>query len=98
MKTEDPLLSRVGGDVAPARDAPAIFDAQRQVLCRFGEVEELSQRYENGLSRTSRTGEIVAIQIGNHPHWPALLLACLRREIVVLPLERTVSDRDAPPP
>ena len=25
-------------------------------------------------------GEIVALQIGNHPHWPALFLACLRRK------------------
>ncbi|MEO6970549.1 MAG: AMP-binding protein, partial [Chthoniobacterales bacterium] len=39
-------------------------------------------------------GEIVAIQIGNHADWPALLLACLRRGIVVLPLERTMSEHE----
>jgi acyl-CoA synthetase (AMP-forming)/AMP-acid ligase II len=45
---------------------------------------------EPGLTNYA-AGDIVAIQIGNHPHWPALFLACLRRGIVALPIERTVS-------
>jgi long-chain acyl-CoA synthetase len=94
MKTEDPLLLAWAETLLRRRDVPAIFDTQRQVLCRFGEIEALSRRYENGPLKDLRTGEILAIQIGNHAHWPALLLACLRREIVVLPLERTVSDQE----
>ena len=93
-KTEDPLLGAWAETLLRRRDAPAIFDTQRQVLCRFGEIEALSRHYENGPLQNLRAGEIVAIQIGNHAHWPALLLACLRREIVVLPLERTVSDQE----
>jgi acyl-CoA synthetase (AMP-forming)/AMP-acid ligase II len=38
-----------------------------------------------------KTGEVLAIQIGNHPDWPSLFLACLRARIVVLPLELTIS-------
>src|SRR4029077_2456055 len=36
-------------------------------------------------------------QVGNHEDWPSLLIACLRRQVVVLPLEQSISDqqRDA---
>ncbi|MFL6530367.1 MAG: class I adenylate-forming enzyme family protein, partial [Chthoniobacterales bacterium] len=40
-------------------------------------------------------GEVIAIQTGNHPSWPALLLACLCREVVVVPLERTISEHES---
>lgn len=94
MKTGDPLLTAWAKTLRRRRNAPAIFDTQGQVLCSFGEVEARSRRHENDTLGDLRAGEILAIQIGNHPHWPALLLACLRREIVVLPLERTVSDQE----
>jgi long-chain acyl-CoA synthetase len=93
-RTEDPLLTAWAQTLLRRRDAPAIFGRQRQVLCRFGEIEALSRHYETGPLKDLRAGEILAIQIGNHPHWPALLLACLRREIVVLPVERTVSNHE----
>jgi len=92
MNAGDPLLSAWEATLAQHRDAPAIFDPRRRVLFRFGEIEERSRRFDNleGL----RAGDIVAIQIGNHPDWPALLLACWRRALVVLPLERTVSEHE----
>jgi hypothetical protein len=37
---------------------------------------------------------VVAIPLGNHPAWPALLLACLRRQLVVLPLERGLAAQE----
>jgi len=42
-------------------------------------------------------GSVIAIQIGNHEDWPSILIACLRRRLVVLPLEQSISDqqRDA---
>jgi long-chain acyl-CoA synthetase len=94
MKAEDPLLAAWAKTLLRRADVPAIFDTDRRVLCRFGQIEELSRHYETGALKDLRAGEILAIQIGNHPHWPALLLACLRRRIVVLPVERTVSDRE----
>ncbi len=88
----DALLAAWGETLAPRGRAPAIFDTQRRVLQRFDEVEEVSRAYEADSGLTSfKPGEIVALQIGNHAHWPAILLACLRRGIVVLPLERTMS-------
>src|SRR5207344_2737417 len=42
-------------------------------------------------------GSVIAIQIGNHEDWPSILIACLRRQLVVLPLEQSMNDqqRDA---
>ncbi len=97
MKREDPLLAAWSATLARRRRESALFDSQRRVLLRFGEIEELSHRYETeegaGL-KDFTPGEIVALQIGNHAHWPALFLACLRRGVVVLPIEQTVSERE----
>jgi acyl-CoA synthetase (AMP-forming)/AMP-acid ligase II len=92
MKPGDELLAAWGATLARRGDAPAIFDPQRRVLFRFGEIEERSGRFE-GLT-DFEAGEIIAVQIGNHADWPALFLACLRRGIVVLPLERTMSEQE----
>lgn len=97
VKTVDALLAAWSETLARRRAEGAIFDTRRRVLFRFGEIEELSCSYEEqsgcGL-RGFEPGEIVAIQIGNHAHWPALFLAGLRREIVVLPIEQTVSEHE----
>ncbi len=95
MSRTDPLLQAWEETLRQRREDPAIYDPSRRILFRFGEIEELSRRYEtrSGL-RDFAPGEIVAFQIGNHPHWPALFLACLRREIIVLPLEKTVSEAE----
>lgn len=93
-KTEDPLLRAWAETLRRHEKVSAIFDPQRRILSRFVEVEELSRSYEEEILNGMRAGEILALQIGNHAHWPALLLACLRREIVVLPLERTMSDQE----
>jgi acyl-CoA synthetase (AMP-forming)/AMP-acid ligase II len=96
MKTGDPLLAAWDETLARRRNEPALFDRRRDVLACFEEIEELSRRSETAGSglKDFNPGEIVAIQIGNHAHWPALFLACLRRGIVVLPLERTMSEQE----
>lgn len=94
MIAEDPLLAAWAATCARRAGEPALFDTQGQVLFRFGEMEELSRGLEADALRDLRAGEILGVQIGNHAHWPALLLACLRRGIVVLPLERTMSDQE----
>ncbi|MGI8889914.1 MAG: class I adenylate-forming enzyme family protein [Chthoniobacterales bacterium] len=91
---EDPLLSAWAETRRRRPDAPAILDAQGRVICRFAELESESLGYEIAVRKTLRAGEIVAVQIGNHPHWPALFLACLRSQVVVLPLERTMSEQE----
>lgn len=78
------------GEPRPAR--AAIFDPTGKVLRTFIEIEEESRHFERDLLREFRAGEVIAIQAGNHPAWPALLLACLRQGLVALPLERTMAD------
>jgi long-chain acyl-CoA synthetase len=88
----DPVLEAWEKTLAARGDEPAILDRQGQVLFRFGEIDKLSRGYaESSDLRHFEAGEIVALQIGNLPEWPALFLACLRQRIVLLPLEETVS-------
>jgi acyl-CoA synthetase (AMP-forming)/AMP-acid ligase II len=72
----------------------AIFDTRGCVLRTFVQIEEEARDFEQGFLRGFRHGEVIAIQIGNHAAWPALLLACLRSRLVALPLERTVTERE----
>jgi long-chain acyl-CoA synthetase len=97
MKKDDPLLAAWDEVVARRQAECAISDPQGRALLSFGEVEELSHRYENACLTNFRRGQVLALQIGNHPHWPALLLGCLRRGVVVLPLERTMSEQERAP-
>jgi long-chain acyl-CoA synthetase len=57
----------------------------------FSQIEERADQFARQLA-TIAPGQVFAIQIGNHPDWPSLFLACLRKQIVVLPLEQTISD------
>jgi long-chain acyl-CoA synthetase len=79
------VLDRRSGDAA-------IYDTQATVIATFADVERRAREIEASDLAQFRVGEVVAIQAGNHPDWPALLLACLRRRVVVLPLEGTMSD------
>ncbi len=94
LKTADPLLGAWEQTWRRRREEPAIFDSHRRVLFRFGEIEARSRSHEGGVLKGVQRGEILAIQLGNHPDWPALLLGSLRLGIVVLPLERTMSAQE----
>lgn len=72
----------------------AIFDTSGEVLRTFLQIEEEARDFDQTLLREFRPGEVIAIQIGNHAAWPALLLACLRRRFVALPLETTMAERE----
>ena len=72
----------------------AIFDTRGQTLRTFAQIEEEARAFEQTLLRELRPGDVVAIQVGNHPAWPALLLACLRSRLVALSLERSMAERE----
>ena len=73
------------------RHEAAVLDRGGEVLRTFeaieGEAQEIAETRLNGLV----PGTVLALQIGNHPAWPAWLLACLLRRVVVLPLETTMT-------
>ena len=82
--------------VGRAKDLPAIFNTRGEVVRKFSEIEERARDFETKMEMFS-AGSVIAIQIGNHEDWPSILIACLRRRLVVLPLEQSISDqqRDA---
>jgi acyl-CoA synthetase (AMP-forming)/AMP-acid ligase II len=91
--SSDALLAAWEKSLAENRDKAAILDRQGHIVRTFAAVEQrakfLAQKLESLAS-----GEVAAVQIGNHPDWPSLFIACLRRKIVVLPLERSVSTHE----
>ena len=91
MKSDDALLNAWAGTLLRKAGAPAIFDTGGEVTRTFGRIESDSQKFARDLEAFS-AGEVIAIQIGNHPDWPALWLACRRRGLVVLPLEQSIGD------
>jgi long-chain acyl-CoA synthetase len=73
------------------RDRAAIFDVDGKVVRTFSQIQERADYFARQLE-TIGPGQVFAVQIGNHPDWPSLFLACLRKQLVVLPLEQTISD------
>jgi len=72
----------------------AIFDTKGHVLRTFAQIEEEARDIQQTLLSGFRHGQAIAIQVGNHAAWPALLLACLRSRLVALPLERSMAKRE----
>jgi acyl-CoA synthetase (AMP-forming)/AMP-acid ligase II len=96
MKSTDPLLDAWLETLRCAKDGPAILNTDGEVLRKFSDVEERACQFESNLKMFAR-GSVIAIQIGNHEDWPSILIACLRSQLVVLPLEQSINEqqRDA---
>jgi long-chain acyl-CoA synthetase len=96
MKPRDVLLERWEEILAQKGDSPAILNARGEVVYTFGQIEERAHDLESAIDNFN-SGSVLAVQIGNHEDWPAILIACLRRGVAVLPLEQSVNEsrRDA---
>jgi long-chain acyl-CoA synthetase len=96
MKSGDPLLMAWSETFPQKGDASAIFAANGKILRTFREVEERAREFQRTID-IFPDHSVLAIQIGNHEDWPSILIAALRKRLVVLPLERSISDqqRDA---
>jgi acyl-CoA synthetase (AMP-forming)/AMP-acid ligase II len=90
MKSDDALLAAWEETLARKRDAPAIFDTGGKVLRTFDDIETRAQELAEKIGPAA-AGQVYPIDLGNHPDWPSLLLACLRRRVVTLPLEDTIT-------
>jgi long-chain acyl-CoA synthetase len=91
MKSSDPLLQDWEKTLARKRDAPAIFATSGEVLRTFGDVEQRARDLLRSID-VFHEGNVLAVQIGNHEDWPSILIGCLRRHLVVLPLEQSMSE------
>ena len=96
MKPKDPLLERWEAVLARKLDAPAIFNTAGESVRTFRQVDDRAHDFESKIDNLA-AGNVVAVQIGNHEDWPSILIACFQREVVVLPLEQSITDqqRDA---
>src|SRR6476469_5215474 len=86
MKSDDALLAAWEETLARKGDAPAIFDTRGEVQRTFREIENRAQERADQIS-----GPVHLIDIGNQPDWPSHLLAALRRRVVALPLESSIT-------
>jgi long-chain acyl-CoA synthetase len=91
--SDDALLNSWGETLARKGDVGAIFETSGKVSRTFAKIETQAREFERKIDMFD-VNSVLAIQIGNHPDWPALLLACLRRGVVVLPLEQSISERE----
>jgi long-chain acyl-CoA synthetase len=94
MKSKDPLLAAWDETLSRKGDAPAIFNTVGQVLRTFRGIEEQARAIEAKM-QPIRPHNVNAIQIGNHQNWPSLFLACLRRQLVVLPIDESLKKQQA---
>jgi long-chain acyl-CoA synthetase len=90
MKSDDALLAAWEKTLAQKRDAPAILDTRGDVLRTFNDIETGARTLEAKIDPAA-AGQVHPIDLGNHPDWPSSLLACLRRRVVALPLEDTMT-------
>jgi len=91
--SDDALLNSWEETLARKGDVVAIFETSGEISRTFAEIETQAREFERKIDMFD-VNSVLAIQIGNHPDWPAILLACLRRGVVVLPLEQSISKRE----
>ena len=86
MKSDDALLAAWEETLARKGDAPAVFGTKGEVQRTFREVEIRARELTDEIS-----GPVHLIDIGNQPDWPSHLVAALRRRVVALPLESSIT-------
>jgi long-chain acyl-CoA synthetase len=96
MKSGDPLLAAWRDTISCKGDRAAIFHSTGKIARSFRDIAESACAFEARID-SLLPGAVVAVQIGNHEDWPSVFIACLRKQLVVLPLDRSISEqqRDA---
>src|SRR6266446_4124676 len=96
MKHGDSLLLAWQTTISRKGDDAAVFDATGRIPRSFLDIEGHARTFEAKMDKLL-PGAVVAVQIGNHEDWPAVFIACLRKQLVVLPLDQSIGEqqRDA---
>lgn len=87
---ENAVLSAWRATLARRAGTPALFSERGAVLRSFDDIEAEAGQWTRALSElpSLEPGSVIAIQSGNRPEFPALLLASWRLGLVPLPLGR----------
>lgn len=90
------ILTRWETTLAQRGDEPAVRAADGKTLRSFAAIENEARSLAEELEKFS-PGSVLALQIGNHPSWPALLLAAFRQSLIPFPLggHMEQAERDA---
>lgn len=96
MKHGDPLLLAWQTTISRKGNEAAIFDTAGKIARSFRDIEGHARAFEAKMDELL-PGAVVAVQIGNHEDWPAVFIACLRKQLIVLPLDQSIGEqqRDA---
>lgn len=89
MKSDDALLAAWEQTFSRKGGAPAIFATNGEVSRTFREIEDRARALEPEIAASGR--QVHPIDIGNHPDWPSIFLACLRSGRTALPLEKSIT-------
>jgi len=92
MKLSDPLALAWQTTISRKGDDAAVFDATGSVARSFRDIEEHARAFEAKMDKLL-PGAVVAVQIGNHEDWSAVFIACLRKQLVVLPLDQSIGEQ-----
>jgi len=92
MKAHDPLLAAWQSTVSRKGGDAAVFDSTGKTARSFRDVEEGAGAFCTKIDAFP-AGAVVAVQIGNHKDWPSVFIACVRKQLVVLPLDQSISER-----
>lgn len=77
--------------LAKYRESPAILQPDGAPLRTFAGIEQERQTWRDALGGWPRRSAVIG-QLGNAPGWPALFLACLDLELVLVPVEGSVPE------
>ena len=96
MKHNDPLPLAWEATVSRKGNDTAVFDSTGSIARSFRDIEGHARAFESKMENIL-PGAVVGVQIGNHEDWPAVFIACRRKQLVVLPLDQSIGEqqRDA---
>jgi long-chain acyl-CoA synthetase len=92
MKDGDSLLRAWQTTISRKGDDAAIFDTTGRVARSFRDIERRARAFEAKIAELL-PGAVLAVQIGNHEDWAAVFIACLRKKLVVLPLDQSIGQQ-----
>jgi long-chain acyl-CoA synthetase len=92
MKSGDPLLAAWQNTMSRKGDCAAVFDSSGQIARTFGDIEERARVLETKIDQLP-TKAVVAVQIGNHEDWASVVIACLRKQLIILPLDQSITEQ-----
>jgi len=85
ISPDNPLLAAWSETLARNAERPAIFAEDGRVVRTFSQIENEAMELQGPFDPFPERS-VIAVQIGNSPRWPALLLALMRRRLIPLPV------------